>query len=123
MIADELTPRQEIQMDGIFIGRPEELGEIEHCLADASAAKRVMLLSGPRGIGKKSIVRKAAQNAQLKGFLPIDLTPSSSYFALDHFIDALVSNLGAKERKRFLSGLPAQAEPRPKHENARSRPQ
>ena len=68
-----------------------------------------MLLSGPRGIGKKSIVRKAAQNAQLKGFLPIDLTPSSSYFALDRFIDALGSNLGAKERRRFLSGLPVGA--------------
>jgi serine/threonine protein kinase len=115
MIANELAPRQEIQMDGIFVGRGKELGEIEHCLADTSAAKRVMLLTGPRGIGKKSIVRKAAQNAQLKGLLPIDLTPFSSYFALDRFIDALGSNLGARERKRFLSGLPAQERSRGKH--------
>ena len=36
MIADELAPCQEIQMDGIFVGRAGELGEIERCLADAS---------------------------------------------------------------------------------------
>ncbi len=118
MIADELTPRQEIQMNSIFVGRTEDLGNIERCLTSTAAAKRVILLSGPRGIGKNSIVRKAVQNAQLKGFLPIDLTPSSSYFALDRFIDALGSNLGAKEKKRFLSGLPAQAKSSPKYENA-----
>ncbi len=110
MIADELSPRREAQIDGIFVGRAKELGEIERLLADAALSKRVMLLYGPRGIGKKSIVGKAAQSAQIKGFLPIDLTPSSSYFALDHFIDALGSNLGIKERRHLLSGLPTHSE-------------
>jgi serine/threonine protein kinase/tetratricopeptide (TPR) repeat protein len=111
MIATELSPRQEIQMNSIFVGRTRELREIERCLADLSTVKRVIVLSGPRGIGKKSIIAKAAQKAQLKGLLPIDLTAFSSHFSLDQFIDALGSNLGAKERKRFLSGLPAPEKP------------
>jgi serine/threonine protein kinase len=109
LIADELGPRRELRMDGIFVGRNKELAEIEVCLKDAIPAKRVVLLFGPRGIGKKSIVRKAAQRAQVKGYLSIDLTPGSSYFALDRFIDALGSSLSAKEKKRLISGLPAQA--------------
>jgi len=109
MIADELAPRQEIQMNSIFVGRTKELREIDGYLTDAGTAKRSIVLSGPRGIGKKSIIKKAAQSAQLKGFLPIDLTPSSSFFSLDEFVDALGSNLSAKERKRFLSGLPTRA--------------
>jgi hypothetical protein len=110
MIADKLTPGQQIQISNIFVGRAGELGEIERRLAEPAAVRGVIILSGPRGIGKKSIVRKAVQIAQLKGFLPIDLTQTSSYFALDRLIEALGSNLGAKERRRFLSGLPAREE-------------
>jgi tetratricopeptide (TPR) repeat protein len=117
LMADELAPRQDIQIDSIFVERSKELGEIERRLAEASAAKRMILLSGPRGIGKKIIFMKAAQNAQLKGFLPIDLTPSSAYFALDHFLEALVSNLDTRERRRFLSGLPTHPERKSKQES------
>lgn len=118
MIADELAPRQEIQMNSIFVGRTRELKEIERHIADSRTAKRVIVLSGPRGIGKKSIIAKAVQDLQLKGFLPIDLTTPSSHFSLDQFIDVLGSNLSAKERRRFLSGLPELAESRARHEAA-----
>ncbi|MGD1047254.1 MAG: protein kinase [Candidatus Krumholzibacteriaceae bacterium] len=116
MIADELAPRQEIQLNSIFVGRTDELREIERYTADPSAAKRVVILSGPRGIGKKSIMRKAAQRAQLRGSLPIDLTPSSSFFSLDEFVDALGSNLSPAEKRRFVSRLPARGKPDSKNE-------
>jgi|GEM_PF-7079839 len=117
MIAEELAPRQEIQMNSIFVGRTKELREIERYTADPSTAKRVIVLSGPRGIGKKSIMGKAAQSAQLKGFLPIDLTPSSSFFSLDEFVDALGSNLSSAGKRRFVSRLPARGKPGSKHES------
>lgn len=118
MIASELSPRQEIQMSSIFVGRSKELRQIDSCLATDESAKRVMILSGHRGIGKKSIIRKVLQSAQLRGFLPIDLTPSPSHFSLDQLIDALSSHLSATERKHFISRLPARPKPNDKHKNS-----
>ena len=118
LIADELAPPQEIQMNSIFVGRTRELREIERCLTDAAARKRAIVLSGPRGIGKKSIIGRAAQSAQLKGFLLIDLTPPSSYFSLDQLIDSLGSNMSATGKSRFMSTLPAVGKPGNKQRSA-----
>jgi serine/threonine protein kinase/tetratricopeptide (TPR) repeat protein len=118
MIAAELVPRHEIQMNDIFIGRSKDLEDIGEYLAGADSTKRVIILSGPRGIGKKSIAGKAAQSAQLKGFLPIDLTPSASYFSLDQLVDTLSSHLSTTEKKLFSSKLAAPSKSGDKHENA-----
>jgi tetratricopeptide (TPR) repeat protein len=109
MIAPELSPRQVIPISTIFVGRREELREIERMLTDPASGKKVMLLSGSQGIGKKSICWKAAQSAQLKGFIPVDLTPASSYFSLDLLTGALGSSLDAGYNERLLSTLPVWA--------------
>jgi serine/threonine protein kinase/tetratricopeptide (TPR) repeat protein len=106
-ITKDDSPHQEIQIDRIFIGRRTELGEIDKILACSVPGKQVIILSGPQGIGKKSIMGRAAQSAQLKGFLPIDLTPSSDHFSLDQLIDTLSSHLGAEDKKRLFAMMPA----------------
>ncbi|MDD4858077.1 MAG: serine/threonine-protein kinase, partial [Candidatus Krumholzibacteria bacterium] len=66
IMAMDLSPRREIRVNSIFVGRTKELEEIDRCLTTADPSKRIIFLSGPHGVGKKSIVGKAAQSAQLK---------------------------------------------------------
>ena len=97
----------------VFTGRKQELDEIARFLRPSQRTQKVLVLRGPRGIGKKSIIRKAMQGEQLKQRLCIDLSSMPyDYFSSDELVNCMASQVGSAEREiltRKISAISASA--------------
>ena len=92
------------EIDNVFIGREHEIAVIEEFLTKNKSDKRILILEGPRGIGKKRLTQKAISMAQPEGYFVIDL--SSESFArntLEQILNTISSNLTPSKRNKFLS--------------------
>ena len=86
-----------------FICRDNELDYIDKYL-NQSHKRNVLLLTGNQGIGKKLLIKYTMHEAQLKGYLTIDL--SGDYYihnTLEHFINTLSADLPTIKRLRITS--------------------
>ena len=104
---------REMAFHPVFTGRTQELDEIARFLRPSQRTQKVLVLRGPRGIGKKSIIRKAMQAEQLKQRLCIDLSSMPyDYFSSDELVNCMASQVGSAEREiltRKISAISASA--------------
>ena len=64
---------------------------------------RVLILEGPTGIGKKSLLRKALALAQPEGYFVIDLSDASfTRNTIEQIIEKISNNLPPNKRDTFL---------------------
>jgi len=103
-LSDKLHIKPLHLFEKLFIDRVKEIKEIVSFLNATTETHRVLMMEGLTGVGKKSLIIKAIQRAQLSGYLVIDL--SNNLFEqnlLEHFIDALSANLEVKIRDLMIS--------------------
>ncbi len=110
-----------------FTGRAAELAFLERCLDDADPAASVVLVTGPGGIGKSTLLREAARRARDRGISVVaidgrELGPAPEILeaalrdAARHsrplvLLDSYerMTALGPYLRRELLPGLPDQA--------------
>lgn len=121
MLTSEPQAPEDIQLDSVFVDRTEEIKAIRAFLEPRNLDKRILILYGPTGIGKKTILRKAIQIAELGQYLLIGLPESpSSHFSIEQFVETLYSCLNEDQKKRFDSRA-AILLPAPRHTIAQDR--
>lgn len=90
-------------LETIFVDREEELATIRAFLNLRSKGKKILVMSGPRGSGKKSLLRKAVQTQQLKRHAIIDLGSTSyEHFSIEEISRAIASQLGSSDRALLM---------------------
>jgi len=95
-----IDAEKEPTFNPVFVGRERELEEIAQFLRARQQVKKVLVLRGPRGVGKKSIIRKAVQTEQLKRRLIIDLsTISYTYFSVKELMWIVSEQLPGPEKE------------------------
>jgi hypothetical protein len=72
---------------GVFVGREWELAELGNFLSDKSSPKCIMLVYGPRGVGKSALVREAAgrsiEDGLIKAVVWLDRSRASEILLRD----------------------------------------
>jgi len=87
----------------VFVDRERELDEIAQFLRQRQKEKKVLVLRGPRGVGKKSIIRKVAQAEQLKQRFIIDLSSIPyNYFSMKELVRIVSDQLPGPEQRILL---------------------
>ncbi len=122
-----LAARLEDRDRSRFTGRAVELAFLERCLDDADPPASVVLVTGPGGIGKSTLLREAARRAQDRGISVVaidgrELGPAPEMLeaalrdAARHtrplvLLDSYerMTALGPYLRRELLPGLPDQA--------------
>jgi len=85
-----------------FVGRETELEALARFLRPRQTMQKVFVLRGPRGVGKKSIVRKAIQAEQLKHRLFLELSSIPyDYFSIKELSQAISEQLSSSERDKW----------------------
>jgi len=81
-----------------FAGRFRELDEISCFLRPKQTEQRILVLQGPRGAGKKSIIRKVTQAEQLKQRCIIDLSSIPyEYFSVTELVRIVSEQLPGRQ--------------------------
>jgi serine/threonine protein kinase/tetratricopeptide (TPR) repeat protein len=92
----------ETHIDKVFIGRKEEVGHVLRFIKMPNRKEKLLALIGPAGVGKKSIVARVVQRAQLQGQIAVDLgSASANYFSLNSLVESITSSLNFKQKKEF----------------------
>jgi len=95
---------------GSLLERERELGLLERCLADAERARgRLVVVDGPAGIGKTSLLRATTELARGRGFTVFaargaPLEQNFSYGAVRQVFEPLSLPTGGRAEDDILTG-------------------
>ena len=97
------TAEERIVIESPHVPRKSLEGKIGSFLEERDFGERLLLLEGPLGTGKKTLLAKAVSGAQLAGYAVLDFidTPGEG-FSIQEIIEILCVNLPAQESEELL---------------------
>jgi len=96
-----------VPSDDTYVGREAELAEFRRGLAERpGSTQRAIMVSGPRGVGKTTLITVMASHARNDGWITAQVTAGPS--VAEHILDKATlsaEHLLPASQHRFLSGL------------------
>jgi DNA-binding CsgD family transcriptional regulator len=99
------------------VERGRELAAVDHALGEAGHARgQLVLVEGPAGIGKTSVLRAAADRATESGFVGLkaragELERDFAYGCVRQLLESMLAHSSDAERERLFDGAAALARP------------
>jgi DNA-binding CsgD family transcriptional regulator/tetratricopeptide (TPR) repeat protein len=113
---DQPTEAQELPIRSRLLERRSELSAIEGMVGAAAGAKGLLVIEGPPGIGKTSLIAEAkalgqAAGVQVLGARGSELERQFSYGVVRQLFEPFLAQLSAEERAEVLAGAAELASP------------
>jgi DNA-binding CsgD family transcriptional regulator len=105
------------ETEAILLERERELNELGDALAEAGEGRgRIVLVGGPAGLGKTSLLAAASETAEASGFLCLraratELERDFAYGSVRQLLEPAVAKVTEAERDRLFAGAAALARP------------
>jgi DNA-binding CsgD family transcriptional regulator len=106
-----------VTIAAVLLEREDELSRLDESLGEAHESHgRVVLVEGPAGIGKSSLLRAAFDLAEDKGFIGLraranELERDFAYGCVRQLFEPVIARASDAERRDFLTGAAGLAEP------------